>query len=291
MFIAAATLHPSISIARCHIPRVPYLSTSTHLFTAGVVAATYPAAVMKPLFLSIICACVAGVLIAPPARAADCIDGCIDVYTENGQLIIEGRKGSGPITKKVPAPKRVVKRAVKPKSAFKPPISIVAPKKVAKPANKPTKKVVRKKSTPKQTPSAESFADRLIKLLPTPGLKYQPGYEPLVRVPVYFSTGLPQSFSTVVDVVGERVNVQLTPHFHYDFGDGTTLDTTDVGGFYPDGRVTHTYAQPGEYNVRVDIVWGGVYITKGLSKAVRGAIELVVNAPITVVATTNRLMN
>ena len=249
---------------------------------------------MKRLLLLLICLVLLSPLATPAARASDCIDGCIDVYTENGTLIIEGRKGNGPLSKRVlatPKPRPVTKKVVKPKvrSTFKPPIAVQKPTVKKSPA----KKKPRAKATPLPKPSAttESLADRLIKLLPTPGLRYQPGYEPLVRMPVYFSSGLPESFNTVVDVIGERVTVKLVPHFHYDFGDGTTLDTTNVGGFYPNQGVTHTYKQPGEYNVRVDIVWGGVFITKGLSKAVRGAIELVINAPITVVATTNRFMN
>ena len=225
----------------------------------------------------------------PSAFPADeCSDGCIDVYTKNGQLVIEGRKGSGPVSKTYIAPKKVTKKKVvtpKARSTFKPPITVQPAKK--KPVTK--KPAVRKSPKPKAT--QESFADRLIKLLPSPGLKYQPGYEPLVNMPVYFSSGLPSTFTTAVDVVGERVNVELVPHFHYDFGDGTTLDTTDVGGFYPHKGVTHTYKEPGEYNVRLDIVWGGIFITRGISKAVRGAIELVINAPVTVVATTNRFMN
>jgi len=249
---------------------------------------------MKRLLLPLLCAVVLHGFTLPTAEAADCIDGCIDVYTDNGKLIIEGRKGNGPISKKIAAkPKKVAapkKKVVRPKAAstYKPPITIQKPT-VKKQSTTPRKKKPR--ATPKPTPTTESLADRLIKLLPTPGLRYQPGYEPLVNMPVYFSSGLPESFNTTVDVIGERVSVKLVPHFHYDFGDGTTLDTTNVGGFYPDGEVTHTYKEPGEYNVRVDIVWGGVFITKGLSKAVRGAIELVINAPITVVATTNRFMN
>lgn len=252
---------------------------------------------MKRLLLPLIT--VLALTTLPAAHAADdCVDGCIDVYTQNGQLIIEGRKGSGPISKKYIAPqtppkKKVVssppvkKKAVapKPRSTFKPPVTLQPAKKVVK------RKAVKRVAPPTPRATAQSLADRLIKLLPAPGLRYQPGYEPLVHMPIYFATGLPQTFNTVVDVIGEEVNVQLVPHFHYDFGDGQSLDTTDVGGFYPHQGVTHTYTEPGEYNVRVDIVWGGVFITKGISKAVRGAIELVINAPITVVATTNRFMN
>lgn len=244
---------------------------------------------MKRLILPLIAAMAVSVLQSASSYAAECTDGCIDVYTENGTLVIEGRKGDGPISAKVPAqPKRTV-RTPRPRTTQAAKPKVAKRVTVRKPVTK--KPVVRKRSTPRPTPTPASFADRLIKLLPTPGLRYQPGYEPLVRMPVYFSSGLPESFNTVVDVVGERVTVKLAPHFHYDFGDGTTLDTADVGGLYPHDGVTHTYKEPGEYNVHVDIVWGGVFITRGVSKAVRGAIELVINAPITVVATTNRFMN
>ena len=37
------------------------------------------------------------------ASAADCEDSaCIDVYTQDGQIIIEGKKGSGPKAKAIP---------------------------------------------------------------------------------------------------------------------------------------------------------------------------------------------
>jgi len=46
------------------------------------------------------------------ANAVDCVNSaCIDVYTQDGQIIIEGKKGSGPKAKvkprtvKPPAPK------------------------------------------------------------------------------------------------------------------------------------------------------------------------------------------
>jgi len=58
-----------------------------------------------------------------PAMAADCIDkACIDVYTQDGKIVIEGRKGSGPSQRKVvvpqkaktPAKKPIVKKSVPP---------------------------------------------------------------------------------------------------------------------------------------------------------------------------------
>jgi len=40
--------------------------------------------------------------IATPAMAANCQVTCVDVYTQDGQLIFEARKGSGPKAAKTP---------------------------------------------------------------------------------------------------------------------------------------------------------------------------------------------
>ena len=64
---------------------------------------------MKPLLLPLIAAVTLTAL--PSAYSADeCVDGCIDVYTKNGQLVIEGRKGIGPVSKTYIAPKKVTKK-------------------------------------------------------------------------------------------------------------------------------------------------------------------------------------
>ena len=43
--------------------------------------------------------------ISPSAHAQDCIErACIDVYTQDGKIVIEGRKGTGAPQKKVVAP-------------------------------------------------------------------------------------------------------------------------------------------------------------------------------------------
>jgi hypothetical protein len=149
-------------------------------------------------------------LISPTAaHAEDCQSTvCVDVYTQDGKIIIEGRKGSS--QKSTPAPP-VTKKPIPPvtKKPIPPVVKKPAPVKAKPPA---VKKPAPKKSTPTPQPpvtQSASLTDRLIKSLPTAGIAYQPEYEPLVGVPVYMWTDLPTSFMTQVKIVGEIVDVAL----------------------------------------------------------------------------------
>ena len=126
---------------------------------------------------------------------------CVDVYTQDGKIIIEGRKGGSSTSAPQPTP-QVTKKPTPSKAAPVKPKPI-KPKAVAKPPV--VKKVAPKKSTPTPQPpvtQSASLTDRLIKSLPTAGIAYQPEYEPLVGVPVYMWTDLPTSFMTQVKIVG-----------------------------------------------------------------------------------------
>jgi hypothetical protein len=216
------------------------------------------------------------------ASAADCVAAaCIDVYTQDGQIIIEGKKGSGPKAKakprtiKPPTPKPTPKRTYKPR--IKPTV-----KPTVKPTLKPTVK-------PKATNSV-SLNDRLIKLLPTGGIAYQPEAEPLVNVPIYFWSDLPTQFATRVTVVGEVVDVLLRPGFVWSFGDGTFLSTKDAGGPYPNGKIKHTYKNPGIYSIVLVQSWNGHWTHNGTTRAITGTIKTTVFAVVTVVIAPTRFM-
>jgi hypothetical protein len=216
------------------------------------------------------------------ASAADCVAAaCIDVYTQDGQIIIEGKKGSGPKAKakprtiKPPTPKPTPKRTYKPR--IKPTV-----KPTVKPTLKPTVK-------PKATNSV-SLNDRLIKLLPTGGIAYQPEAEPLVNVPIYFWSDLPTQFATRVTVVGEVVDVLLRPGFVWSFGDGTFLSTKDAGGPYPNGKIKHTYKNPGIYPIVLVQSWNGHWTHNGTTRAITGTIKTTVFAVVTVVIAPTRFM-
>ena len=240
--------------------------------------------------------CLLLTLLAPlsTASAADCESACIDVYTQDGQIIIEGKRGSGPKAKVKPrtvkpSPKPTVVKPIFPELIPRPtatPTPSPKPKRTYKPRPKPTAK-------PTLKPKAEesvSLNDRLIKLLPTGGIAYQPEAEPLVNVPIYFWSDLPTQFATRVTVVGEVVDVLLRPGFVWSFGDGTFLSTTDPGGPYPNGKIKHTYKNPGIYPITLVQSWNGHWTHNGTTRAITGTIKTTVFAVVTVVIAPTRFM-
>lgn len=227
----------------------------------------------------------------PTSHAADCVKACVDVYTQDGQLVIEARKGSGPSSSKVTKPKTVKPKVViKPKPVVKP--KVVAPIKkapVSKAPAKPAKKPV-KKAAPKVI-AATSLSDRLSKSLPTGGISYQPNFKPLIHTPVYFWNDLPSVFRTQVNLIGETIDVVLRPSYVWSFGDGSFFATTDPGGPFPEGKVTHIYSQPGIYPVLLTTTWNGSFSHNAVERAITGQIKKVSALTITVVAAPTRFMN
>ena len=225
----------------------------------------------------------------PLVHAADCTSACVDVYTQNGEIVIEARKGSGPTSSKVTKPK-----VVKPKVVAKPKV-IAKPKVVAKPRTiAPVKKLAPKKVVKKavaKTVAATSLSDRLSKAIPTGGISYQPSFQPLIHTPVYFWNDLPSVFRTQVNLIGETIDVVLRPSYIWSFGDGSFLETTDPGGPYPSGKITHIYSQPGIYPVLLTTTWNGSFTHNAVERAITGEIKKVSALTITVVAAPTRFMN
>ena len=226
------------------------------------------------------------------ASAADCVDAaCIDVYTQDGQIIIEGKKGSGPKAKP-----RTVKRPTPKPTKAKPIFPELIPRPTATPTPKP-KRTYKPRITPTPKPSFKpkvtdsvSLNDRLIKLLPTGGIAYQPEAEPLVNVPIYFWSDLPTQFATRVTVVGEVVDVLLRPGFVWSFGDGTFLSTTDAGGPYPNGKIKHTFKNPGSYPITLVQSWNGHWTHNGTTQSITGTIKTTVFAVVSVVIAPTRFV-
>ena len=143
---------------------------------------------MKPLII-----CLSTILFlgesTSSALANDCKEtACINVYTDNNQIIIEARKGDTTVKKTITqAPKKPVVKA-KPTKKPLPFFLLPEPKKpvIKKPVVK--KPVVKKPAKPrvKKAVTKVNLSDRLTKLVPTAGVAYQPEFEPLVNVPVYF---------------------------------------------------------------------------------------------------------
>jgi len=244
------------------------------------------------------------------ASAVDCVNAaCIDVYTQDGQIIIEGKKGSGPKAKvkprtvKPPAPKPTVPKPIFPELIPRPtatPLPSAKPKPPSSPTppskpkpNRTYKPRIKPTAKPALKPKIEnsvSLNDRLIKLLPTGGIAYQPEAEPLVNVPIYFWSDLPTQFATRVTVVGEVVDVLLHPGFVWSFGDGTFLSTTDAGGPYPNGKIKHTYKSPGIYPIVLVQSWNGHWTHNGTTRAITGTIKTTVFAVVSVVIAPTRFI-
>ena len=237
---------------------------------------------MVPHMFALILAIFIAVSATPAVGAEPCQEtACVNVYTDNNQIIIEARKGSSTVKKTIAqAPKKpAVKTTPKPKAVplFFPPTAKPKPV-VVKPTVKRTYKPRIKKAVTKV-----NLSDKLTKMVPTAGVAYQPEFEPLVNVPVYFWCDLPSLFQSRVDIIGEVVDVALRPSFVWNFGDGSFLATTDNGAAYPNGRITHTYKQPGTYEISLLTTWNGSFTHNAVARAVTGTVKKVSIATITIV--------
>lgn len=228
-------------------------------------------------------------LFAPaPAHAQECIEkACIEVYTQDGKIVIEGRKGTGPAQKKsvTPAPAKS-KKAVVPKNvAPVPKVTAPAKPKVPTTTQKPT---VKKPVQSKSAAPATSLSDKLVEILPTAGIAYSPSFQPLIKVPVFFWCDVPPIVTKKISIVGEVVEVSLKPTFLWHYGDGVIYLTRKAGGPYPDGEIQHSYSKPGHYLVQLITKWDGEFTVQGVTSKIPGKIESVAIVPITVVAAPTR---
>ena len=235
--------------------------------------------------LLVLCMLLVTELPAPPSFGADCIEkACIDVYTQDGHIVIEGRRGSGPKSTHL----------ILPKSPSK-------PTKKASPKPRPSQSGARKRSLPKPratvrkkkiaTESAQSLQDKLIESLPTGGISYQPSFQPLVQTPVYFWSDIPTIVTKKIKIVGEVVEVQLRPTFIWHYGDGVLFITQKTGAPFPEGEIRHTYSKPGHYAVELITRWDGSFSIAGVRKTIPGEITTVSVLPITIAQAPIRFMN
>jgi len=225
-------------------------------------------------------------LTAQPVWANECSEkACIDVYTQDGKIVIEGRKGSGPSQRKEVVPpkaktqpkKPVVKKSVRPK-----PQGITTKKPIVRKPKAPPK--------PRRTQAAAgtSLSVKLFEMLPTSEIFYSPTFEPLIKVPVFFWSSVLEVVTKKIEIVGEVVEVQLKPTFIWHYGDGVIYPTRTVGAPYPDGEIQHAYSNPGKYLVELITSWDGDFTVQGVKARIPGEIKTVAIVPIKVVAAPTR---
>jgi hypothetical protein len=214
--------------------------------------------------------------------AEECAEtACINVYTDNNQIIIEAHKGSTTIKKSIAHATK--KPSVKVTPTPKAPPLFFKPTAAPKPAVK--KPVIKRTYKPrvKKAVTKVNLNDRLTAMVPTAGVAHQPDFEPLVNVPVYFWCDLPTLFQSRIDIIGEVVDVSLRPSFVWSFGDGGIYATTENGAPYPNGKIHHTYKQAGTYQITLLTTWNGTYLHNSVARAVTGSIKKVTVAVVTIV--------
>jgi hypothetical protein len=180
---------------------------------------------------------------------------CVNVYTENGQLVIEGKKIGATAT---PTPRAATTVAPAPK-----------PKPTA------TRKYTYRPRTtaPKPRNSSNSLADKILQSLPTLQIAYQPQGKVLPKLPVIFWSDMPTFFNKDFRILGQRVSVNLKPKSLWSFGDGSLLITDKSGKPYPSMEITHSYSVPGTYAVLVKTIWEGSFTVDGVTFPINGAIH------------------
>ncbi|MEO3938516.1 hypothetical protein V3N99_17430 [Dermatophilaceae bacterium Soc4.6] len=93
-----------------------------------------------------------------------------------------------------------------------------------------------------------------------PQITTQPvGGTTLIGLPVYYQInwtpkGYQPGEADSITLLGFPVQIRpRLDHFTYTFGDGDTFGpTTETGGVYPTGTITHPYLKAGSYGTRVD---------------------------------------
>jgi hypothetical protein len=233
----------------------------------------------------LIAALVLTFLYVSPAPATECVrKACIEVYTQNGHIVIEGRRGKGEsstatlIHPSTPKPKITPR----PQVSKKPVVRASAPP-VAKKPRKPREK--------KSSSAATSLQDKLIESIPTAGISYQPSFSPLVQVPVYFWSDIPTLVTKKVEILGEVISLRLRPTFFWHYGDGTVYATRKAGAAFPDGQIRHTYKEPGHYLIELITHWDGEFTLDGVTSVIPGEITTVSVLPITIASAPIRFVN
>ncbi|QSR26855.1 hypothetical protein CFH99_14590 [Nocardioides aromaticivorans] len=86
----------------------------------------------------------------------------------------------------------------------------------------------------------------------------------LVNFDTNFYTTSTRPIARTVTLLGRRVTLEATPStFHWNFGDGERLSTSDPGAPYPSLRVTHNYLRKDTYRPSLGTTYTGRYRVDG----------------------------
>ena len=227
--------------------------------------------------------------------AANCSAGpCVQVYTDplTHQVIISANQNSGgKVSHTAPKPKPAAPKAPAPKPRAKqvartPPVikkTTWVPYKPTPIIHRAYKAPPKKKVNPikKVVTTAISLSDQISRLLPGGTIHYQPPTSALTGVPVYLWSDTNPLFNIATTILGIGVTVAMKPSFVWDFGDGSSITTSDAGGPYPDGKITHSYKKSGIYTINLTTSWAGSWAAQGAVLPVLGG-AIVQNATATI---------
>ena len=121
-------------------------------------------------------------------------------------------------------------------------------------------------ATPAQVRLAAS--DEFSQLLTTAHPSQQPAGSGVVNLPTLFSTNTPVTQVFNETLLGVQVTLKVNASWTWDFGDGTTLTSTDPGGAYPIVSLSHVYRVAGTYTVTLTTNWTGTFSMAGGPAAV-----------------------
>jgi len=95
-------------------------------------------------------------------------------------------------------------------------------------------------------------------------ITWQPSVGVLPQVPVLFDSSQPQALAPSQHGLG-AASVVLIPSasWHWDFGDGGSLDTQIAGSRFPDTQVAHTYRHGGRFQVTLTTTWSATFTVNG----------------------------
>lgn len=224
-----------------------------------------------------------------PARAECANETCIDVYVQDGKIVIDAKRAGVNSSPKPNSPIPKATRTYKPRT-YKP-TAKTATASSTKRATVVTKRTYKPRtSTPKPRESSPSLADRVLQSLPTLQVAYQPEGKVLPRVPVIFFTDLPTQFNKDFKILGVVVRINVKPRSLWSFGDGSTLLTSKPGRPYPTTDITHSYSVPGTYLVSVATIWSGSFTVAGITKEIPGVIRQVSAVDVKVVGASTKFV-
>ena len=113
-------------------------------------------------------------------------------------------------------------------------------------------------------PAGEELRAAFERSVPSARITWQPPAGLLPQVPVLFDSGQPQELGAwTIGLGSASVNLAPSAIWHWDFGDGSQLDTQISGSHYPQDEVSHTYRHSGTFPVTLTTTWSATYTVNG----------------------------